>query len=1215
MQDERIQPLVDTMSWGGGRVETLVGRVRQGAKRISISGLHGGALSYTLSRLADVVSEHPVLVVTADPNRANQIYDDLSFFLAEQGQHSHSRVRYYASDEILPYSEMMPDRGAIQSRLRTLLQLQNNPPPIAVMPAAALVRRVMPREELSQRSDLVMMMEEIDQEEMLKRLVESGYRRVSVVEDRGTFAVRGGLIDLFAPLYNHPVRIELDDDIVASIRFFEPETQRTHHEVEELLIGPVDEAICTIETLRQARQRFADLADALEYSTLEVKQLLEDLGQGLRPFGIQRWVPGFYEQLDSIFDYLPKGTLIVMDEPHEIFVEIRRYGQRMQEEFEHLTQEGGFAFPPNEFLLSVEQVENKLSRFSRLEHQAVLTLPDAPAQEDGADGSKSSDDSVSKVAQFRIGASGVPELPFSTATHTSLKQQLQSRSPTEERRLQPLVDQIQYWLDEQLRVGIVCGSKGQALRLQELLRLYDVATYVWNDKADVDTMEKLMGRQAPVDLLMGRISEGFAFPQARLALLSEEEIFGPKARRRRSKKKPLAQTELESLKKGDLIIHKMYGMSRYGGLFTLTLGDETGDFMLLEFHGTDRLYLPITRLNQIDRYTGGGKPALDKLRGNSFEKKKSKARAAIQAMAGSLLQLYAERQAQKGNAFPSPGDAYHDFAARFPFEETPDQFQAIEDVLADLQSERCMDRLICGDVGYGKTEVAMRGAFHAAYNGKQVAVLVPTTVLAQQHGLNFIERFEGYPLKIGILSRFQTAKEKKELVKGLADGTVDIVVGTHRLLSKDIHFKDLGLLIVDEEHRFGVRHKERIKQFRKQVDVLTLTATPIPRTLEMSIAGIRDLTLIRTPPHDRLAIRTSIAPFDMQVIREAVMRELNRGGQVFFVHNRIESIGKIQSYLTNLIPESRIVVAHGQMPEAELERAMLDFVQGKFNILLCTSIIESGLDIPRANTIIVDRADAFGLAQLYQIRGRVGRGRERAYAVLLVPNNKRITPEAKERLQILQRFSDLGAGFEIARHDLELRGAGNLLGKEQSGHIHSVGMDLYLSMLEEAMAEIQDKPISERIEPEVKLGVDAYLPDHYVPDVQLRLQCYRRLTSADSTEELEDMYQEFCDRFGAPDPEVDNLFKVVEIQQTMSKMMATTGSISRNRFRLFFSPAAPIELDRILTLVQAKDAPFAMVPPTGLEMTEELSPGRDKLDDILHFLRQLEASIFETGGA
>lgn len=1212
MQDERMQPLLDTMSWGGGRVETLVGRIRQGAKRISISGLHGGALPYTLSRLAEVVSDHPMLVVTADPKRANKIYDDLSFFLAEQGQHSHSRVRYYASDEILPYSEMMPDRGAIQSRLRTLLQLQNDPPPIAVMPAAALIRKVMPREQLSRRSDILMVAEEVDQDELLKRLIESGYRRVSVVEDRGTFAVRGALIDIFAPLYNHPVRIELDDDIVCCIRFFEPENQRTHHEVEELLLGPVDEAICTVETLRQARIRFADLADSLEYSTQELKQLLEDLGQGLRPFGIQRWVPGFYEHLDSIFDYLPKDTVIVMDEPHEIAVEIHRYSNRMQEEFDFLLSEGGFAFPPKEFLLTSEQLESKLSKFSRLEHQAVLTLEEADSSKEV---SSSGNESSSKVAQFTMGANGVPTLPFSTLTHTTLRQQLQSRSPTEERRLQPLVDQIQYWLDEKLRVAIVCGSRGQALRLQELLKLYDVPTYAWNDKGDVDTMEKMLGRQAPVDLLLGRISEGFVFPQARLAVLSEEEIFGPKARRRRSKKKALAQTELESLRKGDFIIHKLYGMASYGGLFTLTLGEETGDFVLLEFHGTDRLYLPITRLNAIDRYTGGGKPNLDKLRGSSFEKKKSKARAAIQAMAGSLIQLYAERQAQKGNSFPQPDDAYHDFAARFPFEETPDQFQAIEDVLADLQSERCMDRLICGDVGYGKTEVAMRGAFHAAYNGRQVAVLVPTTVLAQQHGLNFIERFDGYPLKIGILSRFQSAKEKKELVKGLAEGTVDIVVGTHRLLSKDIHFKDLGLLIVDEEHRFGVRHKERIKQFRKQVDVLTLTATPIPRTLEMSIAGIRDLTLIRTAPHDRLAIRTSIAPFDMQVIREAVMRELNRGGQVFFVHNRVESIGKIQAYLTNLIPESRIVVAHGQMPEAELERAMLDFVQGKFNILLCTSIIESGLDIPRANTIIVDRADAFGLAQLYQIRGRVGRGRERAYAVLLVPNNKRITPEAKERLQILQRFSDLGAGFEIARHDLEMRGAGNLLGKEQSGHIHAVGMDLYLSMLEEAMAEIQDKPVRERIEPEVKLGVDAYLPDYYVPDIQLRLQCYRRLTSAETPEELEDMYKEFCDRFGAPEPAVDNLFKVVEIQQTMSKMMATTGAISRNRFRLFFSPNAPIELDRILTLVQAKDAPFAMVPPNGLEMTEDLAPGQDKLDDILLFLRQLEASIFETGGA
>lgn len=1306
MQHERMQPLIHVMPWAGGRVETLITHVRQGARQIATSGLYGSSLAYVLSQLCQNITKHPTVVVTPDAQRANQLYDDLSFFMGEQGQLSHSKVRYYASDEVLPYSEMMPDRGAVQSRLRGLLQIQLNMPTILVMPASALIRKVMPRTALGRRSDLIQVTEELELDDFLRRLTESGYRRISVVEERGTFAVRGALVDVFSPLYNYPVRIELDDTLVGSIRFFEPETQRTRNEVDELLLGPVDEALCTTDTLRTARQRFADLADQMEFSTVQVKQLLEDLAQGTRPFGIQRWVPGFYDKLDCLFDYLPPETLVILDDPHDIDIEMRRYTQRMDEEFSRLRNESDFAFPPPEFLLSPHEIHQHLTRFRCIEHRAVLQSVSSHAssardlddhnhddylihEEHGSDdqdieADESSEDHESEWKYQRethhesmasgedvfhhtspgaeramprntreeassrethseheeeswsedgaeraraatptslfqrantlssLGArTDIPNVPFSTTTHQALKQMLQSRSPQEERRLQPLVDTIHFWVGEGLRVAVVCSSRGQALRLQELLRLYDLASHVWEEHVDIQGLEKSAGKQAPVELVLGRISQGFLFPQARWALLSEEEIFGPKARRRRPKKTPLLQTELESLRKGDFVIHKQYGLAKYAGLFTLKLGEETGDFMLLEYQGADRLYLPITRLGQIDRYSGGGTPALDKLRGNSFDKKKSKARAAIQAMAGSLIQLYAERQAQQGFSYPSPDDMYHDFSARFPFEETPDQWQAIEDSLADMQSTRCMDRLICGDVGYGKTEVAMRAAFLAAYHGKQVAVLVPTTILAQQHGLNFIERFEGYPIKIGILSRFQTPKEHKDLVKGLADGTVDIVVGTHRLFSRDIHFKDLGLLIIDEEHRFGVQHKERIKQYRKQVDVLTLTATPIPRTLEMSIAGIRDLSLIRTPPHDRLAIRTSIAPFDDQVIREAIVRELDRGGQVFFVHNRIETIGKMQTYLAQLVPESRIVVAHGQMPEAELERAMLDFVQGKYNILLCTSIIESGLDIPRANTILVDRADTFGLAQLYQIRGRVGRGKERAYAVLLVPQERRITPEAKERLQILQRFSDLGAGFEIARHDLELRGAGNLLGKEQSGHIHDIGMELYMEMLEEAMAELQHKPLRERIEPDVKLGVDAYLPDSYVPDVQLRLQCYRRLTSADSSEELDTLKEEFCDRFGPPPWEAENLFKVVEIQQMMARMMATTGSINRNRFRLFFAPQAPLALERILSAIQQKRALFAMVPPNGLEMVEELSEGFGKLDEILAFLRHLEVSIFD----
>jgi transcription-repair coupling factor len=1251
-----------------------------------------------------------MLVVAANSDRALCIYEDLCFYRGQLSQALSSRILYYAADDVLPYSEMLPDRGAIQSRLRGLLELQQNNAPIMVMSAAAIVRKVLPRMELSNRSELIVAEEEIDRERLLKNLIECGYQRVPVVEDCGTFAVRGSLIDIFSPLFPHPVRIELDDLLVYSIRFFEPETQRTRQEVRELLIGPVDEALCNTETLKQARQRFADLADHIEYPTLEMKQLLGDLEQGLLPFGIQRLIPGFFEQLESIFDYLPPNALLVMDEPDEIEIEINRYWERMEHEHALMLEQNNLAFPPEEFLLSHKQFSSLARRLPRIEHRSVLLMPiidqsdlsdvadepftsdvadepvtsdiadepftsdiaDEPVTSDIADEPVTSDiadepftsdvadepftsdvadepftsdvadepftsdvadepdytkpDSVlinqtsTLVPSAALSHSGVHwasdgaiVMPYSTDTHLVLKQALQNRSPQEDRRLLPLAERIASWQEEGIRVVVVCGTKGQALLLQELFKLYELSAHIQEQTSSINVIEKHLGKRAKIDILLGRISEGFLFPRMRLAIISEEEIFGPKARHRRPRKKPLQQTELESLRSGDFVIHRRHGLARYSGLFTMTIDDITSDFLLLQYQGTDRLYVPITRLSLIERYTGGGSPELDRLRSNSFEKKKSKARAAIQAMAGSLLQLYAERQVSTGIAFAPPDDTYYDFAARFCFEETPDQWQAIEETLLDMQSERSMDRVICGDVGYGKTEVAMRAAFLAAYSGKQVAVLVPTTILAQQHGLTFTERFEGYPIKIGILSRFQAPKEHKKLLQGLASGEIDIVIGTHRLLSRDVRFRDLGLLIIDEEHRFGVKQKEQVKQFKKMVDVLTLTATPIPRTLEMSIAGIRDLSLIRTPPHDRLAIRTSIAPYDEQIIRETIMRELNRGGQVFFLHNRIESIAKIQTQLSQILPEARIVVAHGQMPESELERAMLDFIQGKYNILLCTAIIESGLDIPRANTIIIDRADTFGLAQLYQIRGRVGRSRDRAYALLLVPRHQKITPESKERLAILQRFTELGAGFDIARHDLELRGAGNLLGKEQSGHVHAIGLDLYLEILEETVAELQNKPLRTRIEPEVKLGCDVYIPDWYIPDIQLRLQCYRRLSNAESPEELHELREEFYDRFGILPTEVDNLFQLIEIQQHLADMLAVSGEVYRNRFRIFFSPDAPLDLKRILSAVQRSDAFFGIIPPNGIEMTETLSPGNQRFPEVLRFLNSLKASIFEAG--
>jgi len=1229
---DRSLPIEDPLLWGGCTIEELLGRVKSGASRISISGLHGSSLAYLAARVALAVPDRPILVVASDRKRAFRLYEDLVFYTGENDKNSNARIRYYPSDEVLPYSEMLPDRGTLQTRLGCLLQLQQELSPVLVMPAAALIRKVPPQMELSQRSDFLEMAEDIDREKLLERLVTGGYQRVSIVEDRGSFAVRGGTLDIFSPMYQHPVRVELDDQLIESLRFFDPISQRTIDEVEELLLGPVDEILLNDNTLRLARRKLADLADELEYSSSDLRQLLQDLSSGLRPFGIQALMPAFNESLESVMDYLPANALVLMDEPHEIRLEANIYRQRMQDSFDSFVKGDGFAFPPEEFLLTQEECNSKLLRLSRMEHQSLFTLESAASEllqqapeRSEAEGEQAKAETPPPIqepaqeelqglqSQSTFGSSGELVFPYATRSNRDLKQLLQSMPPTQEHRLQPLIDRLEMWKKHKLKAIVVCGSKGQAIRLKELLSLYQLRAKIWDERFHPNLLENKLAQGVELDIFLGRLAEGFLFPRARFGLLSEEEIFGPKARKRRAKKKsPLQQGELGSLQKGDLILHREHGMARYGGLHTITIEDITGDFVLLEFQGKDKLYLPITRLGLIEKYSGGGSPSLDKLRSKTFERKKNKVRAAIQAMAGELLQLYASRESHGGFAFEVSDEMYSQFESDFPFQETDDQLRAIEDVKTDMELDKCMDRLICGDVGYGKTEVAMRAAFMAVLGGKQVAVLVPTTVLAQQHGLTFRERMDGYPIRIGVVSRFQTKKEQKELLVQAKEGKVDIIIGTHRLLSRDVHFKDLGLLIIDEEQRFGVRHKERLKQFRQLVDVLTLSATPIPRTLEMAIMGTRDLSLITTPPHDRLAIRTTIAPFNEEIIRETVMRELNRGGQVFFVHNRVESIGKIQETLARIVPEARAIVAHGQMQEGELERVMLDFIQGRFNMLICTSIIESGLDIPRANTILINRADAFGLSQLYQIRGRVGRGRERAYAVLLVPANKRITPEAKQRLETLQRFTELGAGFEIARHDLEMRGAGNLLGKEQSGHIHAIGFDLYLEMLQEAIHELQGKPVPTQIDPDVDLGVDAYIPDRYVPDIQLRLQCYRRLSSAETPEELDDMSMEFVDRFGMQPPEVDALFRLMEIKLTMVKLHTLSGKVSGGKFRIYFHPDAPIQIDALLRLAQLPEPPLRILPNNGIESFQVLPEGTERFESIREFLQPLPELLLQT---
>ncbi|HEY4744381.1 MAG TPA: transcription-repair coupling factor, partial [Desulfuromonadaceae bacterium] len=712
-----------------------------------------------------------------------------------------------------------------------------------------------------------------------------------------------------------------------------------------------------------------------------------------------------------------------------------------------------------------------------------------------------------------------------------------------------------------------------------------------------------------ITLLLGEISRGFRLPHSRLALVAEEELFGKRVRRRGvsevRKKQILAS--LAELKPGDHMVHVDHGIALYRGLQHISVAGIGGDFLLLEYAGGDKLYLPVDRLGLVQRYTGpeGSQPALDKLGGTGWEKSKGKARKAIEELAGELLEIYAQRQIQQGFAFSPPDEMYREFEAAFAWEETPDQLSAIQDVLADMQHSRPMDRLVCGDVGYGKTEVALRGAFKAALDGKQVGILVPTTILAQQHYETFHERLKEYPVTVEVLSRFRTPKEQRTILERLKKGEIDIIIGTHRLLQRDVVFKDLGMVIIDEEQRFGVKDKERLKAFRAVVDVMTLTATPIPRTLYLSMMGIRDLSIIDTPPVDRLAVKTFVARFSEEMIREAVMRELRRGGQVFFVHNRVQTIAKRAEQLAAIVPEARISVGHGQMGEHELERVMLDFMHGQTNLLLCTTIIESGLDIPNANTLIVDRADTFGLSQLYQLRGRVGRSSQRGYAYLLVPGESTLTTDARERLKILQDISELGAGFRIATHDMEIRGAGDVLGSRQSGTVTEIGFELYNQMLEETICRLRGEEMTERVEPEINLKVPAFIPEAYIGDTGQRLVIYKRLTQAESEEDVLDVQNEVTDRFGAYPLATAYLFEIMRLRVLLKRLLVRQIDYDGKNVIIAFHPRTPAPPDTIIAMMRDEPRKYQFTPDYKLTCAVAGSAFEDILGEARKVLKRL----------
>ena len=1106
-------------------------------ERCVFSALYGSSGAYLLAR-SFVESPRPVLVVLPTLEEAEGFLNDLNFFLKKGSALLFPPTERTAFEASFTHPELMA------RRLEVLYRLSKHESFIAVTTAGTLLERVIPRDALERAAFTLKIGAEYPRDELLSNLAGAGYTRVGMVEERGEMSVRGAIIDIFPPMHAMPLRIEFFSDEIESIREFDPSTQRSTSSIDELLILPASELAMGAMTRSEARARLVERADELGVERKTWEPLDSALRDGVTIPGLTPLLPYFYDGLDSLFDYLPdnllSGALVTLSGTNVLgggaseLADARRAIERAEA---RLIEEGGFFVEPKSLFLDIDEVKLNIERFP------IIEIKEGPAP--------ASDRALEINATRNPAVAGTIEMK-------------QSETP-----LKPLVDRILGLIDKGVRVYLTAHNKGQARRTRELFEGYNLDAEII--EAATLIMEKATPKEKAgpdalpgpsITIAIGSLRTGFTMPAPGKSIISEEEIFGRRIKHRPPPQRKLQSflAELRDLSVGDGIVHTLHGIAIYRGLKRIEVEGVENDFLILEYRDADKLYLPVYRMDQITKYhsvskggEGGFTP--DKLGGPGWGKRKRKVKKAVERIAADLLKLYAAREASTGFAFSPPDHLFGEFEDGFEYEETADQMRSINEVMEDMERARPMDRLLCGDVGYGKTEVAMRAAFKAVLDNKQVALLVPTTVLAQQHGITFIERFAPYPVRVAVLSRFKSAKEQARVVDALARGEVDILIGTHRLLGADVRYKDLGLVIVDEEHRFGVKHKERLRDIKKEVDVLTLTATPIPRTLQMSIADIRGLSIISTPPEDRLAIKTVIADFDEGLIKDAIEREIRRNGQVFFVHNRVESIGAIGELLQRIVPKARVAIAHGQMRERELEKKMLDFMDHASDVLLCTTIIESGLDIASANTIIINRADRFGLADLYQLRGRVGRSNHRAYAYLLCPTG-RLKEDARKRLDAIVSLTEPGAGFRVASHDLEIRGAGELLGAAQSGHITEVGFDMYTSLLEEAVAELKGKPISLEPPPEVNLKVSAYIPEDYIPDTRQRLGIYKRLASVSTKEELLNLSEELEDRYGGIPELARSLIEMAGIRLLLAGLGAIELKQLANRLYMRFKPTS-----------------------------------------------------------
>jgi len=1119
--------------------------------------LYGSSKAMALNSAVEK-SEVPIVIITADLNCSNQLLQELSFYRNDSADNY--QFLSFPDWETLPYDQFSPYQDITSERLAILAKLPKFDRGVLIVPVMTIMHRLMPKTYINSFSLMLKTGQTLNTEGLCHELRDCGYRIVSQVTGHGDVAIRGSLIDIYPMGSDIPYRIDLFDREIDSIRIFDPETQRSEGAVSEIHVLPAREVAMLEENIKRFRSNWRKRFEGNPGTS----PVYKDVSNFIAPAGVEYYLPLFYEHTNSLFDYLDKHCLVGLDEGAQEAAEL--FWQDIEDRYEQRKYDVDRPLlSPRELFYHPSELFTQIKAFPQLRLSSLVE-----------------DESRAGVINY---ASKIPvKLPVDA--HSS----------------DPLLHLKRFIETYKGRVLLVAESSGRRETINELLIKHGLRPKVFSQWSDFQNSTEILG------LTVAPLENGAILLKPMIAIISESQLFSDRVQQRRLRKRKQQDTDtivrnLTELTIGAPVVHEEHGVGRYLGLVTLDAGGYLAEYIFLEYDQEDKLYIPVSSLNLISRYTGADPEhaPLHRLGSGQWQKAKKKAAERVHDVAAELLELHARRASRAGHQFKVDEDAYNSYIQSFPFEETPGQMNAIQDVIKDMREAKPMDRLVCGDSGFGKTEVALRAAFIAVQNNMQVALLAPTTLLAQQHYQNFKDRFADWPVSIEMLSRFRTKKEQAEVISTLDQGKVDIIIGTHKLLQRDVKYKQLGLVIIDEEHRFGVRQKEQFKSLRAEIDVLTLTATPIPRTLNMALSELRDLSIIATPPLKRQPIQTFIREWNGNTVKEALLREVKRGGQVYFLHNKVENIEKIAHEVEALIPEARVQFAHGQMPEKQLEQVMTDFYHQRFNILVCTTIVETGIDVPNANTIIINRADKFGLAQLYQLRGRVGRSHHRAYAYLIVPARKAMTRGAVRRLEAIESLEELGIGLTLATHDLEIRGTGEILGDEQSGQIQEIGFGMYMEMLDRAVRAMKsgkhmelDRPLDHGAE--VNLHIPALIPEDYLPDVHNRLIMYKRIASAEDGEELQGIQEEMIDRFGLLPPQLKNLFEITILKQKANLLGIRKIDIGQQGGRMFFHAQTSIVPGNVINLIQSEPSVYKLDGQDKLRIIKELPDARTRFN-------------------